>query len=64
MGTILAFSPRKSPRAKAAADRVPATVIIFPGVRYERLGASGGEAAKWPAVDWRVWQKPNPLPAT
>lgn len=63
MGSILAFSPRKSAKAKPAADGKPATVIIFPGVRYERLGSSS-EAVKWSPVDWRVWQKPNPLPAT
>lgn len=64
MASILTFSPRKSTKSKAAApDGRPATVIIFPGVRYERLGANS-EAVKWSPVDWRVWQKPNPLPAT
>ena len=63
MASILAFSPRKSTRAKAAGDGAPATVIIFPGVRYERLGTSS-EAVKWSPVDWKIWQKPNPLPAT
>jgi hypothetical protein len=61
MASILAFSPRKS-AGKASADKTPATVIIFPGVRYERIDAVI-EEARWNEIDWRVWQRPRPLPA-
>jgi hypothetical protein len=63
MGSILAFRPRKSDKPRSPGNNAPATVIIFPGVRYEQLG-SLGEAMKWSPVDWRVWQRPNPVPVT
>lgn len=39
MGELVTFTPRAP--AKAAAGRrpgLPATIVIFPGVRYERAG--------------------------
>jgi hypothetical protein len=41
MGMVLSFVPRTAPnnRIKQAAE-VPAAVIIFPGIRYERAHAS------------------------
>jgi hypothetical protein len=40
MGLVLSFVPRAAPsnRTKQAAE-VPAAVIIFPGIRYERAHA-------------------------
>ncbi len=58
MGTILAFRPRKSSGAKAPKHGAsPATIIIFPGVRYERLSVEG--SAKW-APPSRMLQQPLP----
>jgi hypothetical protein len=41
MGTVLSFQRRelKVPRPPAKADSKP-SVVIFPGVRYERYGAA------------------------
>lgn len=59
MGNILAFRPRKSSAAKAPKRSAsPATVIIFPGVRYERV--EGGK--KWSPITW-IGQ-PRPVPTT
>ena len=63
MGSILAFRPRKSARTSSSEKGAPATVIIFPGVRYEQLGAVG-DAMKWTPVDWRVRQRPTSVPVT
>ncbi|MGX5830838.1 hypothetical protein [Mesorhizobium sp. 43Arga] len=43
MGMVLSFVPRAAPtnRAKQTTE-IPAAVIIFPGIRYER--SSTGEA--------------------
>lgn len=38
MATILTFSMNSRPAARRMRDR-PAKVIIFPGVRYERMAA-------------------------
>ena len=40
MGMVLSFVPRTAPsnRTKQPAE-IPAAVIIFPGIRYERSGA-------------------------
>lgn len=44
MGMILSFQPRKPARKQQpAATPATASVVLFPGVRYERL--PGGEAA-------------------
>jgi hypothetical protein len=40
MGMVLSFVPRAAPtnRVKQTAE-IPAAVIIFPGIRYERSGS-------------------------
>ncbi|TGQ66830.1 MAG: hypothetical protein E5V49_16350 [Mesorhizobium sp.] len=45
MGMVLSFVPRTAPtnRTKQTTE-IPAAVIIFPGIRYERSHA--GEAAR------------------
>jgi hypothetical protein len=63
MGSILAFRPRKSAKAGNSGRGTQAMVIIFPGVRYEQLGAVG-DAMKWTPVDWRAWQRPTPVPVS
>ncbi|MDN2568459.1 hypothetical protein N1F89_19715 [Aquibium sp. A9E412] len=46
MATILSFTPRRRPRPAASRPSgKPATVVIFPGVRYER-----GKQADRPAA--------------
>ena len=62
MGSILDFRPRKIKQTSRREASAAATVIIFPGVRYERYGTAP-EPEKWSPVDWRVWQKPNQMPA-
>lgn len=39
MGTVLSFQPRKRivARPALAAPSTPSSVVIFPGVRYERF---------------------------
>jgi hypothetical protein len=60
MGNILAFRPRKPSSARAPKrNPSPATIIIFPGVRYERLTAEG--SAKWAPSSW-MGQLQQPLP--
>lgn len=45
MDNVLLFSPRANAmRRKPAIDAMPASVIIFPGIRYERAKAASGEA--------------------
>lgn len=50
MTVILPFNPEpRSPAGQAAADRGPATIVIFPGIRYERESdprEPGGTAAE------------------
>jgi hypothetical protein len=47
MATILAFSAAKSSRsAPAVPARTGAEILIFPGVRYERMQDSPAPAAK------------------
>jgi hypothetical protein len=41
MGTILSFVPRKAAKARPEASYgATASIIIFPGVRYERMNVS------------------------
>ena len=50
MATILAFSAAKSSRSTAAnSARAGAEIVIFPGVRFERMSDAPSPAAK-PAV--------------
>jgi hypothetical protein len=39
MATILNFSARPAPGAPERRSAGPASIIIFPGIRYERYGA-------------------------
>jgi len=42
MGSILSFVPRKAASRPAGQPaQVPASIIIFPGVRYERCAVAG-----------------------
>ncbi len=44
MTNVVSFQPRpSSPRAEGAGLDAPATIIIFPGVRYERAEADSHE---------------------
>jgi hypothetical protein len=62
MGNILAFRPRKQNGAAAPKKhKASATVIIFPGVRYERM--AGESAAKWSPVTW-IGHLQRPLPTS
>ena len=62
MGNILAFRPRRPSGGQTPKKGgQSATVIIFPGVRYERRAdAEGG--AKWSPVTWIGQFQPQPLP--
>lgn len=43
MGSIVSFMPRRaSARRSPRATDAPASIIIFPGVRYERTAAQPG----------------------
>jgi hypothetical protein len=63
MGQILFFEPQRIARRRAATtDRgspSTAAIIIFPGVRYERLG----EVAPRAKADARVSDRPRPRPS-
>lgn len=64
MGNILAFRPRKSSGGRTPKKGASsATVIIFPGVRYERR-ADADNGAKWSPVSWMAQFQPQPLPTT
>ena len=64
MGNILAFRPRKSSGGRTPKKGTSsATVIIFPGVRYERRADTDG-GAKWSPVTWIAQFQPQPLPTT
>lgn len=64
MGNILAFRPRKPSGGKTTKKgSSSATVIIFPGVRYERR-ADAEAGVKWSAVNWMAQFQPQPLPTT
>jgi hypothetical protein len=64
MGNILAFRPRKPSGGKTTKQgSSPATVIIFPGVRYERT-AELDAGAKWSPVNWIAQFQPQPLPTS
>lgn len=64
MNSILTFRPRKaaaisSPKPSGA----PATIIIFPGVRYERQ-VSSETIAGWAASPWLAKAPAQPLLTT
>ncbi len=63
MGNILAFRPRKAAGGKTRKQGAPATVIIFPGVRYERAPDTAS-AQKWSPATWMAQFQPQPLPTT
>lgn len=62
MSSIIAFRPRRKaeskPKPGVAGD---ATVIIFPGVRYERSPAAEKNAAPWIQPAHRTPFLPAPL---
>ena len=61
MGQILSFEPQRSRRRAATTDRgssSTAAIIIFPGVRYERLDDVAPRAK-----DARVSDRPRPRPS-
>jgi hypothetical protein len=60
MGNVLAFRPRKSSGVRAP-RRGSATIIIFPGVRYERQ-PSADINTKWSPVNWIGHLQPRPRP--
>ncbi|MEQ1950738.1 hypothetical protein [Mesorhizobium sp. CN2-181] len=63
MGNVLAFRPRKSSGGKTREKGASATVIIFPGVRYERAPeAASGQ--KWSPAAWIAQLQPQPLPTS
>ena len=54
MGSVLSFQPRTAVlRTKRIAAEAAASVIIFPGVRYER------ETASLPAVETAAASRPD-----
>jgi hypothetical protein len=62
MASILAFTPREAARTpKAGDDNRPATVIIFPGVRYERTATTTSpKTPKWLPPGWMAPFQPLP----
>lgn len=50
MGELVTFTPKVASRGGAARGDMPATVIIFPGIRYERED----QAAPVPRVEERT----------
>ncbi|MEP9385616.1 hypothetical protein [Mesorhizobium sp. KR9-304] len=60
MGSVLAFAPRD-----AATNRKPlaagdtASIVIFPGIRYERQGEEAGETAADRENTERNWPRPR-----
>jgi hypothetical protein len=38
MGELVTFTPRAPAKTVAGRPGLPATIVIFPGVRYERAG--------------------------
>lgn len=63
MGSILAFRPRKAAGKTPKQNASPATIIIFPGVRYERVPAADGNN-KWSPVTWLGQFNSRPVPTT
>ncbi len=62
MADILSFkAPQKARRDERTGEKRPATVIIFPGVRYERLGQQEG-GSKWLSPGWMAPFAPQTLP--
>lgn len=60
MGSVLSFSPRNAASSqKPAAIGMTASVIIFPGVRYEHSGPAGQAVAIAGASD-NFQEKPAP----
>ncbi len=60
MGSVLSFSPRNVASShKPAATGVTASVIIFPGIRYEHSGTAGQAAVTSGASD-KLQEKPAP----
>ncbi|MBX3529278.1 MAG: hypothetical protein KF849_01645 [Rhizobiaceae bacterium] len=58
MDNIIEFSQRRRDKAVQPAREGPATIIIFPGIRYERCddgpaAPQTGAAARKPATDRR-----------
>ncbi|WP_312798142.1 hypothetical protein [Tianweitania sp.] len=46
MTNILNFKPRAESRAGQRRPETPADIIIFPGVRYERIGCDQASASR------------------
>jgi len=60
MSSIIAFRPRRTPASKQKPNGAgDASVIIFPGVRYERPAQSDA-AAKWIQPAFLAPYKPRP----
>lgn len=54
MGTILAFTPRRETVERSVSKHGPAaSVVIFPGIRYERLTHAEPVASKQPHTERR-----------
>jgi hypothetical protein len=64
MGEVLFFEPRRFGQRHAAAGDLDlpstATVIIFPGVRYERLDEADLRAHRKPGKRMTSRRKPRP----
>lgn len=61
MGSVVSFAPRDAATRKPIAGGVTASVIIFPGVRYERQQAST-PTIEIPVGTMRPDQRPDKLP--
>ena len=62
MGSIVSFQPRRAAsRRKPAGAAATGSIIIFPGVRYERpVAAAGGLPAARQALTGPMAGKPAP----